>query len=130
MSYFLFFYIFVSDQTFFFVCVATRTEWDMHRLPTVTFEHFYLSVSVWHSMEVTHILIFATLIDRLLFLVISRSPPDLQKLAVKTLPLSNLFQANSTFTFITRGCHSYHKVSCCTKIFVSVLLWCCDHKAV
>ena len=64
----------------------------MHRLPTVTFEHFYLSVSVWHSMEVTHILIFATLIDRLLFLVISRSPPDLQKLAVKTLPLSNLFK--------------------------------------
>ena len=44
-----------------------------------------------------------------------QSFPDLQKLAVQTLPLSNLFQ-----TIPLRGCHSYHKVNCHTKIPVYI----------
>ena len=50
-----------------------------------------------------------------------QSFPDLQKLAVKTLPLSNLFQAkfHFHFHFYRRGCLSQHKVSCQTKVPVS-----------
>ena len=54
--------------------------------------------------------IFVDAIDPLLFLVIPRFP----KTPILNIATFNLFQANSTITFITCGCH--------TEIPVSVLL--------
>ena len=64
-------------------------------------------------------------IDRLLFLVIPRSP----KTFIQNISTFKPFANYSTFTFITCGCHYYHKVSCHTKIPASVL-WSFDYKAV
>ena len=91
-----------SDDTYL---PLKRFKWSF------LFHFYFIYYGMVFSLYPSHFHTFS------LFLFYFQSFPDLQKLAVKTMPLSNFFPSYSafTFTFITRGCHFQHKVSCILK---------------